>query len=49
MGASKFGLLAARLLPGPAWQAESGRPGDFEGAVDGGGKTLWEMKRLLFS
>jgi hypothetical protein len=49
MGASRFGLLAARLLPGPAWQAESGRPGDLGCAVDGGGKTLCEMKRLLFS
>jgi hypothetical protein len=49
VGASRFGLLAARLLPGPAWQAESGRPGDLGCAVDGGGKTLCEMKRLLFS
>ena len=49
VGASRFGLLAARLLPGPAWQVESGRPGDLGCAVDGGGKTLCEMKRLLFS
>jgi hypothetical protein len=49
VGSSKVGLLAARLLPGQAWQAESGRPGDLGGAVDGRGKTLREMKRLLFS
>jgi hypothetical protein len=49
VGSSRFCLLAARLLPGPAWQAESGRPGDLGGAVDGRGKTLCEMKRLLFS
>jgi hypothetical protein len=49
MGANRLGLLAARLLPGPAWQAESGRPGDLGCAVDGRGKTLREMKRLLFS
>jgi hypothetical protein len=49
VGSSKVGLLAARLLLGQAWQAESGRPGDLGGAVDGRGKTLREMKRLLFS
>jgi hypothetical protein len=48
VGSSRVGLLAARLLPGQAWQAESGRPGDLGGAVDGRGKTLREMKRLLF-
>jgi hypothetical protein len=47
VGASKEDLLAARMLPTPAWQAaESGRPGDFGRA---GGITLCEIKRLLFS
>jgi hypothetical protein len=49
VGASKVDLLAARILPTPAWQAESGRPGDFGSAVEGGGMTVCEIKRLLFS
>jgi hypothetical protein len=49
VGASSVGLLAARMLAAPAWQAESGRPGDFGSAVDCGGSTLCEIKRLLFS
>jgi hypothetical protein len=49
VGASREDLLAARMLPTPAWQADSGRPGDFGSAVEGGGMTLCETKRLLFS
>jgi hypothetical protein len=48
VGANKEDLLAARMLPAPAWQAaESGRPEDLGSA--GRGITLCEIKRLLFS
>jgi hypothetical protein len=48
VGTSREDRLAARMLPTPAWQAaEIGRPRNFGTA--GGGITLCEIKRLLFS